>query len=365
MGAPKASAAPTFKLLSPADIEALPDLEWLVDGILPLPAFGVLYGEPGCGKTFVALSMALAIASGQEWLGRKTRQANALYVAAEGVYGLKTRIQAHRHRFGLSEDSIRFVASPIEIMNPLQVAALLTDLKQQKFTPGLIVVDTLARVALGADENNARDMGQVVAGFDELKRQTGATVLVIHHTRKDGLSERGSSALRGAADVMITCEARGTAFGQGVLLKCAKMKDDEPFKEIGLILEKVELPKGKSSLVVGSSHNFLQEASGHADKIVEILEAQFGDKGATHGELRKAFVASGTGAESTFNRTWKNLRESDRVRIEKSGNKKIIHPASVSVSPVSNKCQTPADVSVMSPPSLGGDTDTKPATSNK
>ena len=53
-------AAPTFELLCPADIEALPDLEYLIEGILPVPTFGVLYGPPGAGKSFVALSMAEA-----------------------------------------------------------------------------------------------------------------------------------------------------------------------------------------------------------------------------------------------------------------------------------------------------------------
>ena len=230
--APKASAAPTFKLLSPADIEALPDLDWLIEGVLPASAFGVLYGEPGCGKTFVALSMTLDIANGRNWLDRPTRQASALYIAAEGVLGLKTRIQAYRHRRGLADDNIRFVASPIEIMKPLQVEALLTALKQEGFTPGLIVVDTLARVALGADENNAKDMGQVVAGLDELKRRTGATVLVIHHTVKTGSHERGSSALRGAADVMITCKKEDGLHTKGVQLNCDKMKDDEAFKDL-------------------------------------------------------------------------------------------------------------------------------------
>ena len=214
---PANSTAFVVELLSTTDVENLPDLTWLIDGLLPASSFALFYGEPACGKTFVALSMALSVASGHEWLGRSVRQCNILYIAAEGVLGLKRRIQAYRHRHGLSDDNIRCIASPIEIMKPKHVEALLAALRQANFVPGLIVVDTLARVALGADENNARDMGLVVNGFDELKRSTDATVLVIHHTRKDGGSERGSSAIRGAADVMIRCEAivartRGSAW---------------------------------------------------------------------------------------------------------------------------------------------------------
>ena len=74
-------AVPKFELLTPEDIAALPDLEWLIEGVLPMPGLVVLYGEPGSGKTFVALSMALTTASGQTWLGRATRQTKALYIA--------------------------------------------------------------------------------------------------------------------------------------------------------------------------------------------------------------------------------------------------------------------------------------------
>lgn len=321
------AAVPEFKLLTPENIEALPDLEWLIEGVVPTPGLVVLYGEPGSGKTFVALSMALTAASGQTWLGRATLQTKALYVAAEGVLGLKNRIMAHRHRRGLVNDNVRFVASPIAIMDPAQIKALLAELKQQDFEPGLIVVDTLARVALGADENNAKDMGRVVDGLDELKRQTGATVMVIHHTRKDGGSERGSSALRGAADAMILCEKAPSLDGAGVRLECAKMKDDEPFREIGATLEKVALPGGKSSLIVGDVFDILRATGEHADKIVEILSAQFAESGATHGQLKKAFITETSNSESTFARAWKILKQTDRVRLENVDGRQRIYPA--------------------------------------
>jgi KaiC/GvpD/RAD55 family RecA-like ATPase len=313
----KRSDTPTFKLLSPSKIEALPDLEWLIQGVLPSASFGVLYGEPGCGKTFVALSMALSAANGQDWLDREVSQTKILYIAAEGGNGIKTRIQAFRKKHGLTDENVIFLPVPVEMMNPQHVNVLLKKLNQRDFKPGLIVVDTLARVALGADENNAKDMGQIVAGFDELKRQTGATVLVIHHTTKSGSSERGSSALRGAADVMIFCENSGEPGSMAVSLKCDKMKDDEPFEDIGATLEKVQLPGGKSSLVIGGKFDFLPAASAHADTIIEILEAKFAENGATHGELRKAFISSRAGSASKFDRAWKPLKETDRMRVEK------------------------------------------------
>ncbi|MGF1660588.1 MAG: AAA family ATPase [Rubrimonas sp.] len=309
--------ASAFDLLDAAAIEALPDLDWLIAGVIPAPSFAVLYGSPGAGKSFCALSLSLAVASGSPWLGRETRRAPVLYIAAEGVLGLKLRLRAHREKYGVPPPStadMRFVASAIEIMNPEHVAALLAQFNAAGFRPGLIVVDTLARVALGADENSASAMGLVVDGFDALRRETGAAVLVLHHDKKGGGAERGSSALRGAADVMIKCEALGDGKAVGVTLECDKMKDAEPFGLITAGLESVKLPDGSSSLVVTLPGDFLaQFRAAHAEKILDLLRTQFAETGATHGELKKAFVAAKLGSESTFNRAIRELKDSKQV----------------------------------------------------
>ncbi len=321
-----------LNLLSAEDVDALPDLEWVIVGVLPAPAFGVLYGEPGCGKTFTALSMALAIASGTPWLGRETRQAPVLYIAAEGVLGLKRRLQAHYQKHGMpapSPEQMRFIASAIEIMKPASVVAVLATLNDASFKPGLIIIDTLARVALGADENSATDMGHVVEGFDRLKRETGATVLVLHHSRKSGGSvERGSSALRGAADVMIQCEAMGEGKLIGVKLECSKMKDAEPFDAIYASLDRIKLPEGGTSLVLGLDE-FLEELkTPNEQKILGLLRERFAETGATHKQIKTAFVDAGYGSESTFSRAWRALRKTDEVVVE-DGGKSVVFRARV------------------------------------
>jgi len=302
--------------------------------------------------------MALAVAAGEDWLGRKTRPGHVLYVAAEGLAGMKPRFQAGRVRFGVNEDTLRFDGETFVAGNPESIAGLIRLLKDAKFCPGLIIVDTLARVAVGADENSARDMGQVVEGFETLKYETGATVLVIHHTRKDGLSERGSSALRGAADVMIGCEKAEGDAGPAAQLSCEKMKDDEPFKTFSVSFEKVELPNGKSSLVVKGLLDIRNSLFDHGASVVGLLEQRFAENGATHGELKKAAVEELGLSESTFARTLRELKNTDRVRTKTVDTKQRYFPASVSVNAVSEKCQTQPQAGVMSPPSLGGDTDT-------
>jgi len=205
-------------------------------------------------------------------------------------------------------------------------------MKRQRFTeeqiigvrPGLIVVDTLARVALGADENSASDMGRVVAGFDMLKRETGATVLALHHSRKDGGAERGSSALRGAADVMIRCESVAGVTCGGVTLECAKMKDGEAFGTVLASLESVTLDGGATSLVLGPGENIGAALRGIAGKqILDLLDTQFAETGATHGELRKAFVKVGFGSASSFDRSLRELREGTSVNVTTKGGQRL------------------------------------------
>jgi putative DNA primase/helicase len=261
--------------------------------------------------------MALAIASGADWLGRKTLQRPILYVAAEGVLGMKLRIQAHQERFGLNDDNVRFIGLPFNVRDTVDVDAILAAIDHPGFKPNLIIVDTLARVAVGADENSAKDMGQVVDGLERIKRETGATVLVVHHSRKNDLVERGSSALRGAADVMIACDPFEGADGvKGADLKCEKMKDDEPFKDFAIQLEKVELAKGKSSLVVNEAHAVNRAPSDHGKKIIELLRSRFAKDGATHKELKEAFVENGKSG-STFSRALQELKNSGRVMSKK------------------------------------------------
>ncbi|MEH6740718.1 MAG: helicase RepA family protein [Sulfitobacter sp.] len=322
----KGSKALSLKLLTPTDVENLPDLEYLIGGILPAPTFGVLYGPPGSGKSFVALSMALAVASGDDWLGRPTTQGKVLYIAAEGVLGMKLRIQAYRQKFDIDDGEVRFIAEPFNIRESKQVDLFITSLMEVGFQPDLIVIDTLARVAVGVEENSAKEMGEVIDGFDRIKRETGACTLVIHHSTKDGGHERGSSALRGAADVMILCENPSDESIQSVNLTCDKMKDDEPFAQFSVTLEKVTLPDGKSSLVATNSTGPIpnktkaKAQSKHRNTIMEIMVNDFKNDGATYTELHKAFVAKGAGSKSTFDREWKTLKVSqDVIEKERSG----------------------------------------------
>ena len=306
----------TKRLLTLDDIDALPDPEFLIESVLPCGSIGVLYGEPACFKTFIALSMAMSSAAGIDWLGRKTRKGAVLYVAAEGIFGFKNRLRAYKRLHEVEGADVRFLPEGIQLSDGESLKGLLDQLAEGEFNPDLVIFDTLARMTVGAEENSAREMGEVVKAADALRRNLDATVLLIHHTRKDRKSERGSSALRGAADVMIECKRLANS-ERIVVAKCAKMKDAEEFADIHIRLEKVDLDGGQSSLVAVPAASPSGEQK-HVQMLAEILDRDF-PKGASHGELEQAFCEQTRSSESTFARALREALKATPVRIRKDG----------------------------------------------
>lgn len=242
-------------LLAPSDLESLPDPEWLIDGILPKSSMSVLYGSPGLGKTFIALDWALRIGGGLGWLGRDVKAGTVLYVYAEGVYGLKNRRAAWVQSTGLADPvDVRFFPRAVPLLDDDWVEAL-TDLCRE-LQPTLVVFDTLARATAGGDENSAKDMGRAVAACDAIRDATGAAVMLVHHTGKDGLNYRGSSAIEGAADTMLHLVRTDSGYLE---LRCTKQKEAEAFDPIPLQLEAT----GPSAVVAAapSTAGFVETAA--------------------------------------------------------------------------------------------------------
>jgi len=297
-----------FRLLSPTDLDALPDPTWLIDGILPANAFCVLYGEPGSGKTFVGLSVALSIAAGKSWCGKITRSGSVLYIAAEGLFGLKTRVAAFQKRHSLVATKIQYLGSTFNLLNQGDIEGLIASLCSSGFKPDLVILDTLARLMAGADENSAKEMGAAIHAIDQLRSEFQASALVVHHTGKAGPRERGSSALRGAADAMLLL--KGKPDSGIVSLECDKMKDAEPFQKFSLGLEKIRVGS-LSSMAIGDWKEAIAGTvrSVHCESALSILHEQFGNAGATNSEWLKAWITATGHAPKTFNRTLTELKE--------------------------------------------------------
>ncbi len=202
----------------------------LIKGLIAKGAVAGLVGDFAAYKTFLALGMGLAVAYGVPWAGFDTEQAPVIYVAGEGGAGLVKRIDAFKKHHGHADDPPAFylLDEPPRLIDG-DAGPLLASIAALPAAPGFIVLDTVARTFGTGDENSAEDMSKYVAAVDRIKTETGATVLLLHHNNKQG-GYRGSTALPGALDTMIAAEKTA----DGVVLRCEKQKDDEPFADIRL-----------------------------------------------------------------------------------------------------------------------------------
>jgi hypothetical protein len=230
-----------YAILSTADLKNIPRPKPLIDGLLYLDSLAMVYGPSGVGKSFVTIDMAMYIGSNLKWWNaREVANGAVLYVIAEGASGISLRTDAWEKHHGTTS-GVQWHPSAINIHESAWVGALAEVVADIK--PKLVVLDTLARSILGADENSSRDMGEVIANLDIIRRAAGSCVLVVHHSGKNlDAGGRGSTALKGAMDT----ELELTGDTSRMALKNTKQKNAPETERIWLKLE----PVGESAVVV-------------------------------------------------------------------------------------------------------------------
>ena len=194
------------------DIQPVSDVRDFVQGVLIEQGAGVVYGESNAGKTFWTTDLALHVATGNDWNGRRVERGGVVYAVLEGGIGFRNRVAAWKHERGLDDTpNVPFVAIPsgLNLLDPNAdtprlVAAVLHAAEVMKTPVKLIVIDTLSRAMAGGNENSPEDMGALVMNMDTIRAATGAAVLWVHHSGKDqAKGARGHSSLRAAIDTEI------------------------------------------------------------------------------------------------------------------------------------------------------------------
>lgn len=215
------------------NVETVPP-SWLVKGIVTKVGLGLLFGESAAGKTFLAIHLALCVAWGLPFFGRKVKQGGVVYVAAEGGASVLVRFKAAEKALDpvinaenltrraqglppLQRAPIRVITEAPNLSRDGSAAPLVATVEDaadaitaQGHRLALVIGDTWHAMLAGAEENSAADTGEALRPLREMSEAEGFTTLFLHHPGKDlDRGARGSNALPAAMDTMIELRVPG------------------------------------------------------------------------------------------------------------------------------------------------------------
>jgi len=178
--------------------------QWLIEGLWADQAVGILGGEPKCCKSFLALDIAVSVASGRPCLRHYPVPRSGkvlLFPAEDSLAVVRQRLE------GIAAAAqVPFDALPVEVITAPSLR-LDTPADRQRLThtlerlePRLLILDPLIRLHR-LEENDATQIAGLLSFLRQLQRQFQLAVLLVHHARKDSHSSRPGQALRGSSEL--------------------------------------------------------------------------------------------------------------------------------------------------------------------
>ena len=194
-----------FPVLRAADLEDRPkERLWLVHDLWADEAVGILGGEPKCFKSFLALDVAVSVASGAPCL-RHFEPARVgpvlLFAAEDAAHVVRQRLVG----IALAADTcldaldIHVITAPVVRLDLAEDRAKLRR-TVETIQPVLLVLDPFVRLHR-VDENTASEVAPILAWLRELQRELHMAVLLVHHSRKGAAHARAGQALRGSSEL--------------------------------------------------------------------------------------------------------------------------------------------------------------------
>ncbi|WP_096785882.1 AAA family ATPase [Rhodobacter sp. CZR27] len=273
--APQAAPAmkPKFELVRVSDME-FREPEFHIDGILETSSFALIFGDPGCCKSFVAIGMACCVACGVPFHGREVRQGPVIYIAGEGHSGLTRRVKAWERQSGVATANAplffsKMAADFLDANFVSLVAEVVDSVAAAEGPPALIIIDTLARNFGSGNESAPPDMNAFVNAVCAVTaRYDKCTGLVVHHTgHAEKMRARGSMNLKAALDV----EYRVEKDGDEVRVVNTKTKDAAVPPDMHFVLTPVDVGVTKECEVITSAVLVERMASGQPKKAPRLM----------------------------------------------------------------------------------------------
>ena len=192
------STAPAPKLFEKASefFNTAIKIEYLIHKVFEANSLISITGPSGQFKSFIAVCIGCAVATGTEWNSRATRKGAVLYLAGEGRNGIKRRVAAWCLVNGIDMAQLEFYLSKQTLMmDGSNIDSIASEMAG--IDVALVIIDTTAR-HIDGHENDTKDMCRYIAAVDALKDRLGATGAMIHHTGHDASRGRGNTSYKAA-----------------------------------------------------------------------------------------------------------------------------------------------------------------------
>ena len=212
-----------------------PPQRWLINALWAERAVGILGGEPKCGKSLLALELAVAVAAGVPCLRRfrVDRAGRVLLFAAEDSHPIvRQRLEGICGAAGITLTSLDLyviTAPALRLDLTADQGRLEETVKQAR--PRLLVLDPFVRLHR-IDENASGEVAAILSSLRRLERTYATAVLLVHHVRKGaghlrtGQALRGSSELHAWGDSNLYLRRRGNVLRLSVEHRAAPALDD-------------------------------------------------------------------------------------------------------------------------------------------
>ena len=193
-----------FRVLDVAGMasETPPDVPWQVDGLAVEGDVTILTGDPGAGKSLLALALSAAMPRGESLAGIGCREGSVIYLDAENG---QREIHRRIHSLGVPPAGVTVVeANGVDLRRDDDFAEL--DGLVEHFAPSLLVLDSLTALWAGANERKTEQVSPMLYALKHLGEKRGLAILLLHHRPKSGGEYRGTTAIAAAAQLGFTLE---------------------------------------------------------------------------------------------------------------------------------------------------------------
>lgn len=235
------SSPSRFRPLALTETDAFKEPTWILPGLIPAQGTVQITGKQKSFKTFLALDMALGIATGVKTFGQVPASAPVVYVAGENASAIALKhVPAWRLAHGQENELPFWIVPNMPRANlDTEINELIKEVRKAHILPAVVVIDTATRALRGLDENSAKDMGLFSAACEHIQRELGCTVIVIRHTGKDeSRGGRGSNVIEGDFDTMLSVERHEKSMLVAMTVKEQRnaAEREEPFTFEGTVV---------------------------------------------------------------------------------------------------------------------------------